>query len=152
MLHRLLSRSLPLIALAYAQTEAPGGALAYAQTKAPGGADCNDDDPHTWWLVVGVLVLVFGVAIAFFIGYYVASTVTPSVRYTPEAVRYSTAVTAERMNTSTHAPPPTLAAFSSRTVSPPRSSARPKLAPPKSKLTVVDDSPLDRYNFSMRTN
>lgn len=60
-------------------------ALALASPAQEDEVECDQVESHTWWLVVGVLVLVVGIAIAFFTGYYVASSVTPSVRYTTVA-------------------------------------------------------------------
>lgn len=126
-----------------------------ATTTTTGDTECGDADPHTWWFVVGILVLVFGLVLAFFGGYYVASTVTPSVRYTPEAERVST--TAHYQHSS-----PTLAAFSKPTSSPSPAQHHAPLARTNAKnvasklkpvvVSTADDSPLDRYNFALKQN
>lgn len=113
---RLASQLLPLLALAAAQTPA---------------VECDEADPHTWWLVVGVLVLVFGLALAFFGGYYVASTVTPTARYTAELPRVNTRAT--------------LASFSTP---PPNTMAKTNFTAAKLKPVVAEDSPLDRFNLA----
>lgn len=130
----LYSRLLPLATLALAQTTA-------VTTPPPLPSECDDADPHTWWFVVGVLVLVVGLVLSFFIGYYVASTVTPTARYTPELPRYTTAAV------------PTLASFSSLPATPEPAAALPPRAKPsfsntKLKPVVADDSPLDRFNLT----
>ncbi len=123
----LYSRLLPLATLA----------LAAATTPPPPPSECDDADPHTWWFVVGVLVLVVGLVLAFFIGYYVASTVTPTARYTPELPRDTTAAV------------PTLASFSEPVAAaPPRVSSKSSLASGKLKPVVADDSPLDHFNLA----
>lgn len=118
---RLTGRLLPLIALAAAQTPS---------------VECDDTDPHTWWLVVGVLVLVFGLVLAFFGGYYVASTITPTARYTPELPRY-TASTRATLNSFAAAPEPRA-----------NTMAKSNFTAAKLKSDNVDDSPLDRFNLA----
>lgn len=131
----LYSRLLPLATLVIAQTAA-------VMTPAPLPAECTDTDSHTWWVIVGVLVLVVGLVLAFFIGYYVASTVTPGARYTAELPRYTTTATG-----------PTLASFSSPLETPTPTQAR--LAEKSSGFTnaklkpvVSDDSPFERFNLA----
>jgi hypothetical protein len=131
----LYSRLLPLVTLAIAQTTA-------VTTPPPLPSECDDADPHTWWFVVGVLVLVVGLVLSFFIGYYVASTVTPTARYTPELPRYTTTATV-----------PTLASFSALPAPPEPAAAPPPRAKSsftnaKLKPVVVDDSPFDRFNLA----
>jgi hypothetical protein len=133
----LYSRLLPLATLALAQT------TAVTTPPPPLPSECDDADPHTWWFVVGVLVLVVGLVLSFFIGYYVASTVTPTARYTPELPRYTTAAVQ------------TLASFSALPATPEpvaeppqRTSAKSSFSNSKLKPVVADDSPLDRFNLA----
>jgi len=56
--------------------------------------ECSTSDSQTWWVVFGVLVLVFVIIITVFVTYYVASTVSqsPAPLYTAETVTTNTRV------------------------------------------------------------
>lgn len=164
-MYRLTARLLPLVALAVAQTPATNSTA----------CECEASDSRTWWFVVGILVFVFAVILAFFVGYNAAasSAATQSALYPPESERTrSTARYQQQQQQSS----PTLTSFSSNEPSLPTTLRAPATAaaPAQSALRLpvllskpttvatkhrfvasaatatdaVDEAPMNRFNFA----
>lgn len=162
-MYRLAARLLPLAALAAAQVPATNSTT----------CECDATDSRTWWFVVGILVFVFAVILAFFVGYNAASsTVTQSAWYPTESERTRSATRYQQPSS------PTLASFSSNEPSLPTTLRAPAAntaaapAQPTLRLPVLlpkpttvatkhrfsataaaatdalDEAPMNRFNFA----